>query len=466
MPAEILLSHKKTTPDTVSICVIVKNEAELLERCLNSIKGAADEIVVVDTGSTDNTVEIAKKCGANVLCTQWRDDFAWARNLSIENAHGSWILWLDADDVVPPESILLLNKLKLQKPDCVFGFTIRNQRPGNTGSEFIQARMFPNRPDIYFERRIHEQVMPSALRLGMKMETRSDIIIEHHGYADPATMKKKALRNVKLLISDYNENEPDTVTTVEIADSYQLIEDMDNAKKWYEKTLTINNCEKITPAIAGHAHLGLGNILNLESKFVQAIEHLMKAHMLSPWRPDVLYSLAVGFEQNGQADEAVNCLHKILSLETQAGQVGVDFRASKIKAYLRLIRLLTELSRLTEAETVVADAISADLNRPEIYNAAGKFFIKCNRLIDALRIFEKSILFIKEGNLEAYIGLCVIYIKADKKHNAIETIEMLRNDFRENVKYRAFSALVKGDPLSASDSEALTQLRREFYNVF
>ncbi len=466
MPVENPLSHKETTPDTLSICVIVKNEAELLERCLNSIKDAANEIVVVDTGSTDTTVEIAKKCGANVLCTQWRDDFAWARNLSLENAHGSWILWLDADDVVPPESILLLNKLKLQKPDCVFGFTIRNQRPGNTGSEFIQARMFPNRPDIYFERRIHEQVMPSALRLGMKMETRSDVIIEHHGYADPATMKKKALRNVKLLISDYNENEPDTVTAVEIADSYQLIEDMDNAKKWYEKTLAINNCEKITPAIAGHAHLGLGNILNLESKFAQAIEHLMKAHTLSPWRPDVLYSLAVGLEQNGQADEAVNCLHKILSLEPRAGQVGVDFRASKIKAYLRLIRLLTELNRIPEAAKVVTDAISADLNRPEIYNAAGKFFIKCNRFIDALRIFEKSILFIKEGNLEAYIGLCVIYIKADKRQNAIETIEMLKNDFRENAKYRAFSAFVKEEPLLASDSETLTQLRREFYNVF
>lgn len=466
MPVEYSVSHKKTSPDTLSICVIVKNEAELLARCLNSIKSAADEIVVVDTGSTDNTVEIAKSCGANVLCTQWRDDFAWARNLSIQNAHGCWILWLDADDVVPPESIPLLNKLKLQPPDRVFGFTIRNQRPGNTGSEFIQARMFPNRHDIYFERRIHEQVMPSALRLGMKMETRSDIVIEHHGYADPATMKKKALRNVKLLISDYNENVPDSVTTVEIADSYQLIEEMDNAKKWYEKTLAIKDCEKITPAIAGHAHLGLGNILNMESKFDQAIEHLMKAHSLSPWRPDVLYSLAVSFEQNGQPDEAVDCLHKILSLKPQAGQVGVDFRASRIKAYLRLIRLLTELNRMTEAADVVTNALSVDLNRPEIYNAAGKFLLKCNRLLDALRIFEQSILLVKEGNLEAYIGLCVIYVKADKKQNALSTIETLKNDFSENAKYRAFSALVKGEPLSPDDSETLLQLRREFFNVF
>ena len=271
----------------------------------------------------------------------------------------------------------------------------------------------------------------------MVMKTR-DAVIEHHGYADPATMKKKALRNVKLLIADYNDQDPDSVTTVEIADSYQLTEDPEAATKWYKRTLSIPNCEKTTPSIAGHAHLGLGNIYNLQKDYTLAISHLKKASEISPWRPDIFYSLAVGLEQNGQPDEAVDCLYKILSMEEKAGQVGVDFRAAKIKTYLRLIRLLTELNRTVDAEKVVLDILATDLQRPELYNAAGKFFIKVNRLIDGLRTFEKSILLIKEGNLEAYLGLCIIYIKANMKPKALETIESLRTDFEDNPRFIAF----------------------------
>lgn len=464
MPAKTPL-EKKIVPNTLSVCIIVKNEADLLSRCLNSIKSAADELVVVDTGSTDNTVGIAESMGAKVICTQWRDDFAWARNISIEHASGAWILWLDADDVVPPESLPVFSKLKYELPDCVFGFTVRNQRPGNTGTEFVQARMFPNRPDIYFERPIHEQIMPSALRIGMVMKTR-DAVIEHHGYADPATMKKKALRNVKLLIADYNDQDPDSVTTVEIADSYQLTEDPEAAIKWYKRTLSIPNCEKTTPSIAGHAHLGLGNIYNLKKNYALAISHLEKASKISPWRPDIFYSLAVGFEQNGQPGDAVGCLYKILSMEEKAGQVGVDFRAAKIKAHLRLLRLLTELNKTEDAGKLVTDILTTESQRPELYNAVGKFFIKENRLIDGLRTFEKSILLIKEGNLEAYIGLCIIYIKANMKPKALETIESLKVDFADNPRFNAFRSFITGSTPSEDEATTISLLRREFYNCF
>lgn len=445
--------------------MIVKNEADLLSRCLDSIKNIADELIIVDTGSTDATVSIAQSFGAKVVCTDWRNDFAWARNISIKDATSSWILWLDADDVVPPESIPILASLKKEKPDHIIGLTVRNQRPGNTGTEFVQARMFPNRPDLYFERRIHEQIMPSALRIGMKMESRN-AVIEHHGYADSATLKKKALRNIQLLLEDYDDSAPDAVTTVEIADSYQLTDNHESALIWYKRTLAIPGCESITPSIASQAYLGLGTIYNLRSEYSTAITYLRRASEISPWRPDVLYSLAVAIEQNGEPQKAVEILEQILTLKVSAGQVGVDFRAAKIKTYLRLVRILVELGNMEHAAAITADSLASEPLRPELYNSAGKFLIKYGKPLDALKTFEKSIMLIKQGNLDAYIGLCIIYVKAGMTSKAIETMDSLAIDFSANNKYQTFRSCINGTTLTPEQTELLANLRREFFNVF
>ena len=183
--------------------MIVRNEAAIIARCIQSIRPVADQIIVVDTGSADDTVAIARSCGAEVVTAAWRDDFAWARNISLDHATGAWVLWLDADDVVPAESLPKLLSLKNSEPDRVFGLVVRNERPGNTGSEFIQARMFPNFAEIRFEGVIHEQMMPSAMRLGLFLE-QQDVVVEHHGYADPEMLKSKALRNIELLLKKYD----------------------------------------------------------------------------------------------------------------------------------------------------------------------------------------------------------------------------------------------------------------------
>ena len=84
----------------LSVCMIVKNEEKTLARCLYSIKDIADEIVVVDTGSTDKTTDIAQEFGAKVFSLDWKDDFSAARNFSLEKATGAWILIIDADEVL------------------------------------------------------------------------------------------------------------------------------------------------------------------------------------------------------------------------------------------------------------------------------------------------------------------------------------------------------------------------------
>lgn len=97
---------------TISLCMIVKNEEDVIERCLNSVKEAVDEIIIVDTGSTDATKEIVTSLGAKVFDFEWINHFAAARNFSFQQATCDYIMWLDADDIIKPEDLQKLKQLK------------------------------------------------------------------------------------------------------------------------------------------------------------------------------------------------------------------------------------------------------------------------------------------------------------------------------------------------------------------
>lgn len=97
--------------NTLSVCIITKNEEKNISRCLESIKNIADEIIVVDTGSTDKTVEIANKYESKVSFHKWNNDFSDARNASIKKATKDWILFLDADEELPKEEGIKLKEL-------------------------------------------------------------------------------------------------------------------------------------------------------------------------------------------------------------------------------------------------------------------------------------------------------------------------------------------------------------------
>jgi tetratricopeptide (TPR) repeat protein len=424
--------------------MIAKNEAAIVGRCLASVAGCADEIIVVDTGSSDATRDIAAAAGATVISSDWRDDFSYSRNISIRAATGAWILWLDADDVVPASSIAKINTLKQSEPDTVFGFIVRNEKPGGTGSEFMQARMFPNRNEIYFERRIHEQMMPSALRRGMHM-AQTDIVVEHHGYADPNTVKSKAGRNVRLLLVEWKKDNPDVVRALEIADSYSLLREPDLARNWYRTVLSLCENQNALPEIAGQAALGLGNICNSEKKHEEAIGWFTRCLALSPGRSDALFSLAVAQDLGGNLNAAAETLRSLLSAEpTKTLIVGVDVRESRIRAYLRLERVLFDLDRADEALVIAREAVAALPERPEILDMAGRVFLKNKLLADALHAFEKSLQFNVESNLEAYCGLCRVYVLAGRMETALQTMTNIRPLFGNRPQYWAFRLLLTG----------------------
>jgi glycosyltransferase involved in cell wall biosynthesis len=145
----------------LSLCTIVKNEEATLPRTLDSVKDIVDEIVVLDTGSSDRTREIAQDCGARVYRFEWCDDFAAARNECLKYATGDWILVLDADEVLVP-SIVPQIKQAIQSDRALLINLIRQEIGASQSPYSLVSRLFRNRPDIRFSRPYHAMVDDSV----------------------------------------------------------------------------------------------------------------------------------------------------------------------------------------------------------------------------------------------------------------------------------------------------------------
>jgi tetratricopeptide (TPR) repeat protein len=181
----------------LSAALIVRNEERFLEACLRSLDGRVDEIVVVDTGSTDRSPEIAGDLGARVVSWPWSSDFAAARNASIDAARGEWVFYIDADEEVVAFDHALVER-ELADPRCAC-YTVR-LRPLAGYTRYRVHRLFRNRPEVRFRGIIHESLIPAleALRSGEGLQVGEDsaVALEHYGYAEPA---RKAERDLPLL---------------------------------------------------------------------------------------------------------------------------------------------------------------------------------------------------------------------------------------------------------------------------
>ncbi|HBV85547.1 MAG TPA: glycosyl transferase family 2 [Desulfosporosinus sp.] len=191
--------------EKISLCMIVKNEALNLGRCLKSVSGIADEIIVVDTGSTDSTCEIARQYGAVIHHFLWNNNFSNARNASLELAHGDWILFLDADEELSPNSREIL--IPLIKNKAVEGFFVKiiNYLGKEGWIETVPDlvfRLFRNKREYRFHGAIHEQIADVILQKNPKAcyQIAENLTIIHHGYLDEVIKEKdKKSRNLRLI---------------------------------------------------------------------------------------------------------------------------------------------------------------------------------------------------------------------------------------------------------------------------
>ena len=188
---------------TLSLCMIAKNESGNIRCCLQSVEDFVDEVIVVDTGSTDDTVEIARSMGATVIELEWRDDFSLARNASLDRATGDWILFLDCDEELAPGSGSEL-RLLIQNSRYEAYFTqVVNLTESDSRLLAPSVRLFRNRKIFRFEGRIHEQIATSIIaNHGQQSIGQCGISIIHHGYnGQQSNIQAKIRRNLKLLNS-------------------------------------------------------------------------------------------------------------------------------------------------------------------------------------------------------------------------------------------------------------------------
>lgn len=240
----------------VSVCIIAKNEEQYIEQCLRKLLRYDTEIVVVDTGSTDNTKEIAAKYTDKLFDFAWCDDFSAARNFAVSRASNNWILILDCDEYVQEIDVAKLRTCMQKYPKNVGVMEIRNVYTtveGGISKEGIRLDEVPrffNRNYYEYRFRIHEQITPkkSDNYDEMILETfHLPIVVKHYGYDIPKQeMIRKQERNLGLLLKSIGETEGmDDYIYFQIGQSYNVLENYEKAIEAYDMCLEINrNPEK------------------------------------------------------------------------------------------------------------------------------------------------------------------------------------------------------------------------------
>ncbi len=240
----------------LSLCMIVKNEERVLSRCLDSIAALVDEIIIVDTGSTDDTRNIAAGYGAKLMSFDFtRVDFAAARNHGLEAASGRWIVTLDADEILHPSGVPLLQKVVATDDNVGYYFLRVNHSsdaPKPTHDHVV--RLFPNRPAYRYRGRVHETVDASLLAGGGRLVP-ADIRIDHEFACEPEARRQRNHRYIRILNEEIAANPSDTSRLDFLAAEYHQLGQFDTAAEIADRLVSLRPLDPQTRLRAGLYHL-------------------------------------------------------------------------------------------------------------------------------------------------------------------------------------------------------------------
>jgi tetratricopeptide (TPR) repeat protein len=301
---------KRIDSHTISLCMIVKDEEEMLPRTLEAVKPAVDEIIVVDTGSSDRTVEIAESFGAKILHHEWTGDFAAARNVSLEAATGDWILWLDADEVLVAEDADKLRKLAGQTWREAF-YLVETNFTGDledgTAVTHNALRVFRNRPEYRFEGRLHEQMAHNLPGYLAERVGHTQVRIEHYGYLGVVRESKdKARRNLELLEKQTADGVDTAFHKFNLGSEYLALGEFDKAcdfltRAWKEMEEEPNRASyPYMPSLASRVVIALRETGQMDAAHAQADEGLE----VFPGFTDLVYHQANIAKERGDIEAA------------------------------------------------------------------------------------------------------------------------------------------------------------------
>ena len=307
---------------SVSLCTIAKNEKNHLARCLASAKPFVDEIIVVDTGSTDETKDIARAFGARIYEFEWVDDFSKARNFALSKASGDWILVLDADETLSSRDCEEFRQILEASRSHPAAFRMQTRNYSNlvntvgfrpNRGEFPEeegmgwypsdkVRLFPNDPRIHFNYPVHELVEPSLSDLKIPV-CDCPIVIHHYGVLNELHAREKTSKYHKLgrkKIKDFRDSTALKEAAIQSARVGKHGESLDLWRRFIKRH----------PRSA-EAYLNMGAVCSSMGRHEEAAANAQKALDLDPKLKEARFNLAFALLMRGEAEKAQTLLKNL-----------------------------------------------------------------------------------------------------------------------------------------------------------
>ena len=332
----------------ISACYIVKNNAEELKISLQSLCDSVDEIIVVDTGSTDNTVEVAKSFGAKIFFREWDNDFSAPRNLAISKAAGDWIIFLDSDEYFSDETKKnirpVIERLEEFKKNALLVHLVNIDK--NFGDKVLDEnfvmRIMKNQANLHYVGKIHEELRAGENILADVTFAPPNILtIYHTGYSADLN-KTKAERNLKILLEELAESDNPQRVYGYIAECYNGLNDYKNAEKFARLDIeALTNQNKLFKSNSYRI------MLSILSRDISRIDDREKFAELAvnafPALPEFTAELAECFAMRKDFHRAIDIMNSaIQKFRDYQGLEPLQFNESMAKFAESRIKLWTE----------------------------------------------------------------------------------------------------------------------------
>ncbi|MDR0311293.1 MAG: glycosyltransferase [Acidobacteriota bacterium] len=442
----------------ISLAMIVKNEEATLAHCLESVRLLADEMIVVDTGSTDGTIDIAKGFGAQVHHFKWRDDFAAARNESLKRCGGDWALILDADEAIDRLDHEKIRNACLRPFADAYEVTNRNyMHTSTTRSHDIGA--VPNKPDelndadkpaysegrdlpfyadmagslrlarmfdgLAFSDRIHETLGKSLVSHGKTIKP-LDAVIHHYGTLFKERLEHKAPYYLMLARREADENPSDAMV------QFNLLQQALVAKQWELALKTAQTSLKLSASVHPLVYYGAGVSQQQLGRHKDAIQYFDELLGRDPRH-------ALSIQAKGVSKVALGDFNTGRKLILKA----IEIKPDNISAHVSLAELELGVNNFDAARKIALAAINISPNEPAMYNLLVKIELARNNHLQAAQDAMLGLQKCPSGGEGLWHRIAAVYlIQAGERKNAASILEMGLKAFPDDPNLTRLKGMV------------------------